>query len=82
MANESLIHNRNLKFLLIEVCNFLNGLSPPIMNEVFQTSDCPYDLRNQKTLASKLKSTIKYGIKTMSFKSHEIWKSSPLENTS
>ena len=45
MANESTIHIRNLKFLPTEVYTFLNGLSPPIMNEVFQTNDCPYDLR-------------------------------------
>ena len=28
------------------------------MNEVFQTNDCPYDLRNPRILASKHKSTI------------------------
>ena len=28
------------------------------MNEVFQTNDCPYDLRNPSILASKHKSTI------------------------
>ena len=32
------------------------------MNEVFQTNDCPYDLRNPRILASKHKSTMKYGI--------------------
>ena len=67
MANESTIHIRNLKFLLTEVYKFLNGLSPPIMNEVFQTNDCPYDLRNPRILASKRKSTIKYGINTIVF---------------
>ena len=41
IANESTIHIRNLKFLLTEVYKFLNGLSPPIMNELFQTNDCP-----------------------------------------
>ena len=52
MINESAIHIRNLKFLLTEVYNFFNDLSPPIMNEVFQTNDCPYDLRNPRKLAS------------------------------
>ena len=52
------------------------------MNEVFQINDSPYDLRNPKILASKLKSGIKYGIKTIFFKSPEIWQSFPLENTS
>ena len=52
MINESAIHIQNLKFLLTEVYNFFNDLSPPIMNEVFQTNDCPYDLRNPRKLAS------------------------------
>ena len=57
MANESTIHIRNLKFLLTEAYKSLNGLSPPIMNKVFQTNNCPYDLRNLRILASKHKST-------------------------
>ena len=68
MTNESTIHIRNLKFLLTEVYKFLNGLFPPIMNEVFQTNNCLYDLRNPRILASKHKSTIKYGINTIVFK--------------
>ena len=59
MANENTIHIRNLKFLLTEVYKFLNGLSPAIIHEVFQTNDCPYYLRNPRILASKHKFTIK-----------------------
>ena len=55
MANES----TNLKFLFTKIYKFLNGLSSQTMNEVFQTNDCPYDLRNPRTLTSKHKSTIK-----------------------
>ena len=58
MANESTIHIRNLKFLRTKVYKFLNGLSPAIMNEVFQTNDCPYDLRNPRILASKLNANL------------------------
>ena len=79
MAIESTIHIRNLKFLLSEVYEFLNGLSPPIMNEVFQINNCPYDLRNPRILASKHKSTIKYGINTIVFKGPQIWQNIPLE---
>ena len=79
MANESKIHIRNLKFLLTEVYKFLNGLSPPRMNEVFQTNNCPYDLRNPRLLASKHESTMKYGINTISFKGPQIWQNIPLE---
>ena len=38
------------------------------MNEVFQTNDCPYNFRNPRILASKQKSTIKYGIDTIAFR--------------
>ena len=49
------------------------------MNEVFQTNDCPYDLRNPRILASKHRSTAKYGINTIAFKGPQIWQSIPLE---
>ena len=62
MENETTIHIRNLKFLLADVYKVLNGLSPPLMKEVFQTNDCPYSLRKPRILASKHKSTIRYGI--------------------
>ena len=42
------------------------------MDEVFQTNDCPYDLRNPGILASKHKATIKYGINTIAFKGPQI----------
>ena len=68
MANGTTIHIRNLKFLLTEVYKFLNGLSPSTVDEVFQASDCPEDLRNRLILASKNKSTKKYGINRNPFK--------------
>ena len=86
MTNESTIHIRNLKFLLTEIYKFLNGLPPPplppptpIMNKVFQTNDNNYDLRNPRILASKHKSTIKYGINTIAFRGSQIWQNIPSE---
>ena len=79
MANESTIQIRNLKFLLTEIYKFLNGLSAPIMNAVFQTNDCPYELRNPRILASKHKSTMKYGINTITYKGLQIWQNISLE---
>ena len=72
MENESIIHIRNLKFPLTEIYKFLNGLSPAIMNEVFQRKDFPYDLRNPRILDSKQKTTTKYGIDTTAFKGPQI----------
>ena len=76
MANESTIRIR-IKFLLTEVYTFLNGLPPPIMNEVFQINDYPYDLRNSRILASKHKSTIKYGINTIALRVLKFFKTFP-----
>ena len=49
------------------------------MSEVFQTNDCPYNLINPRRLASKHKSTTKYGIYTNAFKVSPIWQNIPLE---
>ena len=53
MANESTIRIRSLKFFLTEVYKLLNGLSPPILKEVFQINDSHNNLRNPRILASK-----------------------------
>ena len=49
------------------------------MNKVFQTNDCPHDLRYPRILASKHKSTKKHDINTIAFKGPQIWQSIPLE---
>ena len=49
------------------------------MNKVFQTNDCPCNLRNPGILASKHKSTIKYGINTIAFRGPQIWQNIPLK---
>ena len=46
---------------------------------MFQTNDCPYDSRNTRILASKHKSTIKYGINTIAFRGSQIWQNIPSE---
>ena len=46
---------------------------------MFQTTDCPYDLKNPRILASKHKFTIKYSINTIAFKGPQIYQNIPLE---
>ena len=79
MTNKTTIHIPDLKFLATEIYKFLKGLSPPIMNEVFQINKCPYNLRNPRSLAYKLKSTVRYGLGTIAFKAPQIWQDIPLE---
>ena len=63
MVNETTIHIRNLK-VLIEIYKFLNGLSPSIMNEVFQI-EYLYNVRNPRILTSRHKYTKKCDIDTI-----------------
>ena len=37
-ANENTIHINNINIPMKEICKFLNGLSPPIMSEIFKKS--------------------------------------------
>ena len=60
MANEKTIHIKNI--LMTDIHKFLNGLAPPIMSEAFNKKDCPYSLRNSRSLIANCKSAVKYGI--------------------
>ena len=75
MANESTTHIRNLKFLLTEIYKFISTNNERSVSNNY----CPYDLRNSRILASKHKSTIKYGIYTIAFKGPQICQNICLE---
>ena len=77
IANESTILIRNLTFPVVKIYKFLNGLSSPIMNEVFQINDCHYSLKNLRVLASKRKSSKKCSIHTI--RGPQIWQNISLE---
>ena len=60
------IHHRNIQTLAIEIFKFLNGLSPQIMNEVFQVkSPAPYYLRDKNELYSRNSKTVTYGTESV-----------------
>ena len=48
--NEASVHNKNIQTLLIEVYKNLNGLSSPIMLDLFTIRDSIYNLRNFQEL--------------------------------
>ena len=79
MSNESTIHLKNINVLMTEIYNFLNDLSPPTMNDIFQKQENYYSLRNPSSLASKRKYTTAYGIDTIFFRGPQIWQDLPQE---
>ena len=75
--NETTIHVRNTHLLLIEIFKFVNELSPEIMNEIFKLKENTYHLRNPRELFATKKSTIKFGIDTISYKATQLWQNLP-----
>ena len=74
------IHHRNIQTLVIEIFNVLNGLSPQIMNEVFQVkSTAPYYLRDKNELYSRNSETVAYGTEPISFMAPKICSIVPQE---
>ena len=66
--------------LPIEIYKVLNGLSPQIMNEVFQVkSPVPYHLRDKNELYSRNPKTVAYGSESVSFMAPKIWSIVPQE---
>ena len=68
------IHHRNIQTLAFEIFKFLNGLSPQVMNEVFQVKlSAPYYLTDKNELYSRNPKTMTYGTELVSFMASEIW---------
>ena len=69
IANENTIHIKNPHILMTEINQFSNGLSPPILSEIFEKKKhLLYSLKNLRTLITTCKSTFKYGIDSIVFK--------------
>ena len=65
--NSSNIHHRNLQKLGTEIFKVKNGLSPELMNDVFEFIEKPYSLRTTSHFRSRKIHTTKYGIETPSY---------------
>ena len=74
------VHHRNIQTLAIEILKFLNGLSPQLMNDVFEVkSPTPYYLMDKNELYSRTPKTVAYGTESVSFMVPKIWSIVPQE---
>ena len=67
------IHHRNLQKLVTEIFKVKNGLSPDIMNDVFEFIEKPYSLRTTSHFRLRKIRTIKYGIQPPSYLGPKLW---------
>ena len=72
-------HHRNLQKLATEIFKVKNGLSPEIMNDVFEFIEKPYSLRTTSHFRSRKIRTTKYGIETPSYLGPKLWNLVPNE---
>ena len=74
------IHHSNIQTLAIEIFKFLDGLSPQIMNDVFQVkSPALYYLRDKNELYSRNPKTVADRTGSVSFMAPKIWSIVPQE---
>ena len=71
--NSVTIHHRNIKILATETYKFLQGLSPPLMNETFVERSNNYSLRGNNLLTRWRVNSVRYGTETVSFLAPKIW---------
>ena len=78
-ANQKSVHQKCIKFLMIEVYKYLNGLSPDIMNTVFKLRQNTCNLRNFHVFESQNPRTKKFGVDSIAYRASQLWKNVPEE---
>ena len=68
------IHQRNLQYLLIEIYKVKKGISPTIMNEIFQFfENRVYELRSRVHLPNRNSRTVFFGTKSIINLGGKLW---------
>ena len=73
------VHQRNLQIPATEMYKILNGLSPDIMQDIFETKSNYYNTRNTPAFSSRNIKTVRYGLQTISYMAPKIWDLVPKE---
>ena len=72
------IHQRNLQYLLIEIYKVKKGISPTIMDEIFQFFENPvYELRSGVHLPSRNSRTVFFGTESIMNLEAKLWNMVP-----
>ena len=73
--NSASVYTKNLQYLATEISKVKNGLSPIIMNELFNFQENEsYNLRSGIHLPSRNTHTAHFGIDTISILGTKLWK--------
>ena len=78
------IHIRNIQRLVVEMCRFYNGLSLPLMNNIFKLrAENSYNLREVSEFSRPMVKSLYHGTESISYLGPKIWNILPekLKNT-
>ena len=78
-ANEKPVHQKCIELLMVEVYEYLNGLSPDIMSDIFKLRENIYNLRNFHTFESQNRRTKTFGLDSIAYRASQLWKNVPAE---
>ena len=73
------IQIRNLQVLATEIFKARNNLSPPIVQNIFRTTEPAYSLRRDTIFESRRIQTQRYGIESLTYLGSKIWSQVPNE---
>ena len=71
--NEINVHQRNLKVLMTEVFEIINGLSPPIIDKFVIFCQNTHNIRNFEIISNENKKTVRYGQETIKLRTPSLW---------
>ena len=71
------IHIKNLQVLATEIFKATNNLSPPIVQNIFRTTEPAYSVRRDTIFESRRIQTQRYGIEPLTYLGPKIWSQVP-----
>ena len=74
----NLIHEQNLQFLATEMYKISNGLSTPLMKDIFPINRNPYNLRQNSQFSRPRINTVHHGTQSISNLGPKIWDLVPI----
>ena len=78
-SNEKPVHQKCRELHMIDVCKYLNGLSPDIMSDIFKLRENTYNLRNFNISESQNPRTKTFDLDSIAYRASQLWKNVPEE---
>ena len=73
------MHHRNIRALAIEIYKVMQGISLPLLNEVFVPRQCNYELLGNNFLKRRRVKSVRYDTESISSLAPKIWEILPDE---